>query len=275
MGPEKIFELLIIVLYFSGAVLFLGGLVLRSTVFRRWAMRLAGAGFGLHSVDIGLMVVGLGHENFTQAQFHFSLMAWLFLAVFFFLCWRLKIEFLSLAAAPLALILFTSSLAVSDIKVPVPETLSSLWFGLHVGSLFISMALLALACGAGMCYLYLERRIKTKAGIKGFAQDLPSLSVFDKANHWAVMAGFPLYTAGMLSGFIWAAFTWKQVFSWDPKELISIVIWSVYGYLFHQRLILGWQGRKPAKIVIWLFVLTILSMTIINLMMPTHHSLRP
>jgi ABC-type transport system involved in cytochrome c biogenesis permease subunit len=85
------------------------------------------------------------------------------------------------------------------------------------------------------------------------------------------MTGFPLYTIGILSGFIWAAFTWKRMFSWDPKEVVSLIIWLVFAYLFHQRLAIGWNGRKPAKTAIWLFVVVIASMLFINFFVPTHH----
>ena len=134
---------------------------------------------------------------------------------------------------------------------------------------------MAMAFGAGLVYLYLERKIKTKAKLPNFSKDLPSLETFDRANHWAVCIGFPLYTISMLSGFVWASFTWKRVISWDPKELISLVIWLIFALLYHQRLGLGWRGRKPAKTAIVLFVLCMVSLLGVNFLLPTHHSFRP
>jgi ABC-type transport system involved in cytochrome c biogenesis permease subunit len=267
----RLFEFSVAFLYFAGALLFLAGLVTHKTIFTKISIWTTAAGFGLHTVDLLFSWLHFGGLETDQGPFYFSLLAWCFLVIFLGFWWRLRMKFLALIASPLALIVFTSSLAISPSTQPVPQTFAGLWFGLHIGSLFVSIALLAMAFGSGVTYLYLEKKIKTKARFKGLSKDLPSLYTCDRVNHISVMAGFPLYTVGILSGFIWAAFTWKRMFSWDPKEVISLIIWLIFAYLFHQRLAIGWNGRKPAKTAIWLFVLVIASMMFINFFVPTHH----
>jgi len=271
----RIFDLGIALLYFVAAIQVLAGFLFRQKKLQSLGNYLTVAGFGLHSIDLGLQYFFSFNETLVQGQFYFSLLAWAFLLVFFLLWFRLKLKFLSLIAAPLALILFSSSLAISPKVIPIPPRLSGLWFALHIGTLFISMGFLAMAFGAGIAYLYLEKKIKTKSRLSSFSRDLPSLTAFDRANHLAVTWGFPLFTVGTLSGFIWAAFTWKKIFTWDPKEILAIIIWLLYAYLFHQRLALGWKGRKPAKLAIIIFVLTVISMLGVNFLIPTHHSFKP
>jgi len=275
MTASRLFELLIALLYLTGSVAYPLGLVLRQAALKRIAAWTSVAAFALHTMDLVLRFVELGAANLQHGQFYMSLMAWFFVLIFFVLWWRLKHDFLSMITAPLALILFSSSLAVRTQVLAVPEHFSALWFSLHVGTIFISLALIAMAFGAGLAYLHLERLIKTKAKLPGFSKDLPSLETFDRANHWAVCIGFPLYSISLLAGFLWASFTWKRVISWDPKELISIAIWTLFALLFHQRLVLGWRGRKPAKTAIVLFVLCLVSLVGVNFLLPTHHSFRP
>jgi ABC-type transport system involved in cytochrome c biogenesis permease subunit len=271
MTSFRLFELCIAFSYFSGALLFLAGLVAHGDLLKRISIWTTVLGFGLHSID--LLITWLDSQGLGSGQspFYFSLLAWSFLAIFFGFWWRLRTDFLALIASPLALIIFTSSLAISSSTQPIPQTMGGLWFGLHIGALFLSIALLAMAFGSGVTYLYLEKKIKTKERLKGLSRDLPSLNTCDRVNHISVLTGFPLYTMGILSGFIWAAFTWKRMFSWDPKEVVSLIIWLVFAYLFHQRLAIGWNGRKPAKTAIWLFVVVIASMLFINFFVPTHH----
>jgi cytochrome c-type biogenesis protein CcsB len=271
MTSFRLFELCIAFLYFSGALLFLLGLVTRRDLLKRISIWATVLGFGLHSIDLLITWFDSQGLGAGQGPFYFSLLSWSFLVIFFGFWWRLRMEFLALIASPLALIIFTSSLAISSSTQPIPQTLGGLWFGLHIGALFLSIALLAMAFGSGVTYLYLEKKIKTKERLKGLSRDLPSLNTCDRVNHVSVMTGFPLYTIGILSGFIWAAFTWKRMFSWDPKEVVSLIIWLVFAYLFHQRLAIGWNGRKPAKTAIWLFVVVIASMLFINFFVPTHH----
>lgn len=275
MTASRIFELIIALLYLSGSVAYPLGLGLRRVGLKRIATWTSGAALGLHTVDLVLRLAASGSMALQHGQFYISLLAWFIVLIFFVLWWRLKHDFLSMITAPLALILFSSSLAVSTQVLAVPEQWSALWFSLHVGTIFVSLALIVMAFGAGLTYLYLERKIKTKAKLPNFSKDLPSLETFDRANHWAVCIGFPLYTISMLAGFVWASFTWKRVLSWDPKELISILIWFIFALLYHQRLGRGWRGRKPAKTAILLFALCMISLLGVNFLLPTHHSFRP
>ncbi len=275
MTASRLLDLLVALLYLAGSVSYPLGLLLRRALLKRAAVWTAGIAFGLHTVDLVLRSAELGAANLQHGQFYMSLLAWFFVLIFYVLWWRLKHDFLAMITAPLALVLFSSSLAVRTQVLAVPEHFSALWFSLHVGTIFVSLALIVMAFGAGLAYLYLERKIKTKAKLPGFSKDLPSLETFDRANDWAVRIGFPLYTLSVLSGFLWASFTWKRVISWDPKELITIVIWGIFALLFHQRLVLGWRGRKPAKTAIILFVLSLVSLVGVNFLLPTHHSFRP
>ncbi|RQD64590.1 MAG: cytochrome C assembly protein [Desulfonatronovibrio sp. MSAO_Bac4] len=271
----RILDFFIALLYFTGALSFLLGLIYSSKKTQDRAVILSIAGFGLHSLDLFLKyILGIG-EILTQSQFYISLMAWSFLLIYFFLWWKLKLKFLSITAAPLALLLFTGSLAISPSTLPVPGILQGLWFGLHIGSLFISMALLAMAFGAGISYIYLDKKIKAKTKLSNVSKDIPSLQSFDRANHLAVIYGFPLYTIGVLSGFIWAAFTWKTIFTWDPKEIMTVITWFAFAWLFHKRISGAWRGKKAAQMVIIIFALTLISFIGINFFTETHHSLRP
>ena len=275
MTASRLFDLLIALLYLAGAVGYPLGLVLRRPLLKKAAVWTSVAAFVLHTADLGVRFAEIGAANLQHGQFYMSLLAWFVVLIFFVLWRRLKHDFLAMITAPLALVLFSSSLAVRTQVLSVPEHFSALWFSLHVGTIFVSLGLITMAFGAGVAYLHLEKIIKTKAKMPGFSKDLPSLETFDRANHWAVSIGFPLYTISLMSGFLWASFTWKKVVSWDPKELISIVIWVIFAVLFHQRTALGWRGRKPARTAILLFALCLLSMVGVNFLLPTHHSFRP
>lgn len=275
MTASRLFDLLIALLYLTGSVTYPLGLVMRRPMLKQIANWTSVAAFALHSVDLALRFVDTGLVNFQQGQFYLSLLAWSFVLIFFVLRWRLKHDFLTMITTPLALVLFSSSLAIHTQMLLIPQQLGALWFSLHVGTIFVSLGLMAMASCAGVIYLYLEQKIKTKSKLPGFSHDLPSLETFDRANHWAVSIGFPLYSISLLAGFIWAAFIWKNAISWDPKEIVSVGIWLWFALLFHQRLHLGWRGRKPARTAIILFALCILSLVGVNFLLPTHHSFRP
>jgi len=272
MNLFSFLDLGIALLYFLGALLFVGGVLGNNAQLKKVSLIFTVLGFGLHTGDLGLKLALTSEFTFTQGRFYFSFLAWTFLLIYLLLWLRLKLQFLALTAAPLALILFTSSMVVNTAELAIPEQLSYLWFGLHVTSLFISIALLAMASGAGICYLFLDKQLKNKTKPGKLRKGFPALSSFDTVNHWAVSIGFPLFTVGALSGFLWARFTWGQMFTWDPKEVLTIITWFLFAYLFHQRLAVGWKGKKPARLATWLFLLSLVSLLIINFFFPTHHS---
>ncbi|MDE7064324.1 MAG: cytochrome c biogenesis protein CcsA, partial [Desulfovibrionaceae bacterium] len=137
---------------------------------------------------------------------------------------------------------------------------------------FLSLGLMALAFGAGVLFLYLERKIKAKTPLSGFRKDFPALTILDRINAATTVAGFPLYTAGMVAGLVWAGSAWGATVTGDPKEIVSLAIWALYALLFHMRLAQGRRGRKPALLAILLFALCAFSFLVVNSYMDTHHS---
>ena len=97
---------------------------------------------------------------------------------------------------------------------------------------------------------------------------MPSLSTYDKVNYIAVVVGFPLFTLGLMSGFIWAPIA--QGLTGSPKVLYSLFVWFLYALLFYQRTALGYRGRKTAVMAIIIFLISALSMGIDISM--SHHS---
>jgi len=232
---------------------------------------ISGIGFILHGVTLALQLLHDPHLAVAQGEFYLSLFSFCVLLILFILWIKLKLSFLGLIATPLALIILLGSQAVTASRLPLPTSMAGLFFGLHIGALFCSIGLMAMAATAGAAYIRLEKRIKSKEKLTGVWGSLPSLDKLDAANRLAVTVGFPLYTVGLAVGFLWAGLTWGRFFSFDPKEIAAVCIWLLFAYLFHQRMALGWRGRKAARLALWVFGLSLASMSL-NFLAKTHHS---
>jgi len=252
MGLFESLHIFIIALYALGTVLFLVGVSTDNDKLKRVAIWLAVAGFTFNTIDLAL-VLGRDTAALNAGKFYFNILAWCVLAVYFFLWWRLRLEFLAITALPLALLLFVASLALGGIRIVMPPELTVLFFGLHIGSLVLTLGVLMMAFGAGLAFIYYNRKLKTKAGLSSLGKDVPSLDKFDTVNRWAVVIGFPLFTLGLFSTFFWYWIAPGKIFTWDIMKIGSLAVWFLYAFLFHQRVVLGWRGRKPAILAIWVF----------------------
>lgn len=256
MNLDIALSLTVIFLYSLGAFGILLGTLAGRRTLQKIANRLALTGFAGHTIA-ALLIFFSQNWSTLPAGYYMQLLAWC-LIFLYLAAWRwFRYPFLGLTAAPLALLLYVLSLRFSSAHNLLPEHLSGLFFGLHIWSLYLSLGMLAMAFGAGLLFIYMERGLKNKTPMAEFTRDMPSLSTCDKVNMIAVVAGFPLYTLGLMAGFIWAPMAQSVIE--NPKTILSLVIWFFYAVLFYQRAALGLRGRKAALMAIFIFMISVLS----------------
>lgn len=260
MEIEKLLSFGVILLYSLGAFGIIIGTLSSRRQLKYIANRITLAGFCLHSVELALALYTLGFAEFSRGQF-MQLLAWCIIFIYI-AAWRwLRLPFLGLTAAPLALLLYILSMRSAKAGGNLlPEHLSGLFFGLHIWSLYLSLGLLAMAFGSGLLFVYTENKLKKKMPLAEFTKDMPSLATYDKVNMLAVLAGFPLFTLGLMAGFVWAPMAVNLVES--PKTLVSLFVWMLYALLFYQRMALRYRGRKTAVMAIVIFCVSALSFVI-------------
>lgn len=247
------------------------GMMARSPLWRRTCCCLAAAGFVFQTISLATGFHKALPDGLSLGAY-LQLMAW-FVVLCGLASWgKFRQEAPLIFASPLGLMLFAMSAPYLQAVVQVPAHLKAPFYALHIGTLFLSLALMALSFAAGALFIFLEARIKSKQYMKGFWQDMPALAILDKINAFATLVAYPLYTLGILSGLIWAKPVFGATVTGDPKEVISIVIWLMFSVLFNNRLTKGWRGRKPARLAVFIFILCLFSIIVVNTFMETHHA---
>ncbi len=186
-----------------------------------------------------------GHAPWSNLHEFSAGFAFAILAVFGALTIRRPITGLAPAVALVAAALIGVSLAQPDeVRPLVPALQAPLLLTVHVG-----MAMLAYAIGA-VAFAAAIGEIAQRAAHGGIGV-LPSAPVLQAAAHRAAILAFPVLTAAIVLGSVWANLAWRSYWNNDPKELAAAATWLVYGGYLH---VAGRRDRWAASAP-WLLVL--------------------
>jgi len=212
-----------------------------------------------------------GYTPITSLFESLSFSAFAIVCVFLAFELRYHLRVLGAFVAPLAFAFSVSAAFLPGEVRALAPALNSNWLPVHVMLLFFGNAVFAVAFGAAIMYLLMERELKTKK-MGAIFKRLPSLNVLDDINYRCLTIGFPLLTLGIITGSIWAEYAWGSYWSWDPKEVWSLITWLLYAALLHGRMTVGWRGRKAAILAIVGFCAILFTFLGVNLLLPGLHT---
>lgn len=195
---------------------------------------------------------------------------WTIAGVFLLFQKKYNLKILGIYAAPLVTVITAVGSCFPSEIVTVDTLFKNFWLILHIITIFIGESAFALACGVGILYLLQERAIKTKKH-RFFLKRLPSLEMLDSAGYASIVSGFTFTSIGLAAGIIYAKLAWGRYWSWDPKEVWSVITWLIYAVLLHERLLAGWRGKKTAVMAIIGFFVMMFTFLGVNLLLPGHH----
>ena len=101
---------------------------------------------------------------------------------------------------------------------------------------------------------------------------IPAQDLLDDVTYRMIAIGWPLLTAGIITGAVWANSAWGTYWSWDPKETWSLITWFVYAIYLHARYVRGWKGAQMAVISAVGFLAVIFTYLGVNLVLSGLHS---
>lgn len=269
ISPELI-SITVLLLYAGATLCGTLGMSTRNPLLKRLACALVVLGFAAQTLSLLA-----GSHSFLPGGpswgAYLQMPAWFLVLCGLLGWWKFRTDAPLLFTVPPALFLFLMSLPYLDVQLRLPPALNASFYTFHVGALFLSLGLMAVAFGAAILFLYLNGRLKKKAALDGFRKDFPALALLDRINAVTTMLGFPLFTLGVAAGLFWAGTVWGSAFSADPKEILTFIIWGLYAWLFHMRLS-GGRGRTPARLSVCIFSLCLFSFLVVNFFMDSHHS---
>lgn len=256
--------------YMLGAAGYFAYLFFQRNPLQRAGMVLLAGGLAFQSVGIAWAVIATGHVPANNLHETLCLVAWAIVGAYLIVHVKFKIKILGIYVAPLAVFIMLVATQFPRETSQPENLLKGIWLIIHIVTIFAGDAAFALAAGVGALYLVQERGIKSKK--RGFFfKRLPSLELLDSTGHACIVAGFTLLTIGLITGMISAKIIWGRFWGWDPKEVWSAITWIFYAILLHERLAVGWRGRRAAIMAIAGLLVLLFTFLGVNFLLPGHH----
>ncbi|MFY9268676.1 MAG: cytochrome c biogenesis protein CcsA [Candidatus Manganitrophaceae bacterium] len=229
-----------------------------STFRSPWSQKLAvavtGAGFVFHTLALIARIREAGYIPFTNLHEAISFFSWAIVLAFFIVEFRYRLDILGSFILPLAFLSLVSATALPNEPHNLDPTLNNVLLGVHTTLSVLGIGAFALAFIAGIMYLLQERFLKSKQ-FNPLYYKLPSLDLLDEWNKKTILLGFPLLTLGIISGALWAEYSFGSFWmSNNPKQALSLGTWFFYLMVLHGRVTIGWRAKKAAHLAIIGFV---------------------
>ncbi len=240
--------------YFASALLYGASLWEKRVFPARFGAGFMFAALLLHTFSFAALWFQEGEAPVIGIHDALSLFAWVMAAAYLFFQLKTKTRVLGAFVSPLiCLFMVVASVGLGG-AVNAPAMLRGSLVTVHVILSVAGEALFVVASCAGLMYLIQDFFIRRKKAVR-MSRLLPPLGDLDRINHICLLWGFPLFTLGGLAGSLWARIVWGSHWQWDPKQVWTLLAWACYALLLHQRLAIGWRGRKAARWSLAVFVL--------------------
>ena len=212
-----------------------------------------GLGLIFHFVSLVETLVLSGHLAMFTVHSSESILAFMAMVVFFVFFVGYRTTSPGIVIFPIVFVLtFASALGQKPVTLASP-LLRSGWIFVHVVLIFTGYAGLFLSFGSSLLYLVEERGLKSKHPAMLLSW-LPPLETIDEIGYNSLLFGFPFMTFGLVAGSVLAVEKYGPLFFYDPKILLSIIMWVVYMLLLYTRWSSGWRGRRAAFMATFAFV---------------------
>ncbi|MDK2822211.1 MAG: hypothetical protein PWQ67_75 [Clostridia bacterium] len=215
----------------------------------------------------GLLIGGLPLRNLFEFGLFF---VWAIILIFLLVESKYELSSSALFVLPIVilLLLFLVNLDVS-IRPAMPA-LRSKWLIVHVLTAVISYGAFAMSFALSIMYLIKDWLQEHKPENK-FIEVFPTLEKMDDLSYKVIFIGMPALTIMLVTGAVWAEYSWGRYWSWDPKETWALITWFIYSAYLHVRL-RGWKGKKAALLSIVGFLAVIFTFLGVSYLLPGIHS---
>jgi ABC-type uncharacterized transport system permease subunit len=219
----------------------------------RWNFIVMFAGFLLQLGFLRMRGSAVGSCPLTNLFEVLVFLSWSVVLLYFVVGSTYRLSLLGTFTAPLVfLIQIVAQLLPVASQPAVKKASPGYWLELHAAVSLVAYGAFALACVAGVMFLVQERHLKRHT-LNSFFQNLPPIANLAVAVQRLMLAGFVLFTLGLVCGF----------FAGNAGTAIVLMaagVWLPYGLLLVARRTHRLSSRRIAWLSVAAFVVALTSL---------------
>lgn len=267
--------------YTAATALALAYVATRKESLTAWMWRILGGALALHLASFGVRLYSFWQipENrwYFPINSFYGALSYLALAmagVFWVVEGRHRLNILGAFVLPFAWAAAAGAawraqaMGGTEIAGLVPA-LQSYWMNIHPMVLMTAYAAFANAFGVALALLVQERQVKSKKPSE-LCYRLPSIEELDELNYRIIVVFFPVLSAGIFMGGMWAYNAWGRFWGWDAKETWALVTWFIYVVYLHMRMLSGMRGKKTMYVSMLGFASVVFTFIGVNYLSELH-----
>jgi len=172
-------------------------------------------------------------------------------------------------ALPFMLVFFLAAHAAPPDKLAPPPAHGPI-FAFHVTLSILAYAAFALAFVLSLIFLIQERLLRAHQ-MGDFVWRLPPQELLERMSHSSVLIGLVSITIGTALGFVVVDRVQGQLWYYDPKYVVTLIILLLYVAYVRLSRTAAWRGARASKLCIFNFGVVVLSFTVVNLFLSHSH----
>lgn len=170
---------------------------------------------------------------------------------------------------PVVLLLYALATFLSPAAPPPPPARGSL-FAFHVTANMLAYSAFTLSFVFSCMYLIQNRLLRgRRLGAVGWR--MPSLELLERMTRSGVRLGFVALVIGATLGFVAADRLRGHYFSFDPKEIITVLILAGYAVYLWLEGSTSWRGARASLLCALTYLAVVFSYTVVNLFLSQYH----
>lgn len=227
----------------------------------------------VHFIYLVSRTILTGHPPTTDVFEIMTVVAFTVGIAYIYIEMKTKVKETGMFILSLALMFQVVSAAFVKLQVQVNPIIKSSLLGLHVVSAMLGYSALAISAVYGGLYLMMYHEIRTnRFGI--VYRKLPDLKTLERLSFVSIVFGFIFLSIVILVGYVWLPKTIDDFSYSDPKLIITDIVWIIYFIALVSKKAMRWTGRTVIIVSMVGFVLTLVSMVVVNVFLPSFHNFR-